>query len=511
MHILIGHECGVAAVALKKPMEYYPKGGAIYFLYLMLNELQNRGQETCGFFSFNPNRTRTLDGFKTVGLVNDLFRVKNPEDRDRILFEYAGIRAEGHVRYATSGHSKGEKDWLDEAQPFYRRDGNPHKRFVLGWNGNIANYRELKCYLEERYGVVPETSVDTELLMYLITYNIEEFYNGNREPNFLDVLKRTQEKIDGGMSLVLMNGLGHIVAYRGVPGIMPLCYGENENLFAVASETSALARIGIKDYKFFKPGQLILYNDSLKSVQLGDPNNLRACFFQQLYFAKIVSVLDSLGVNEFREAIGGKMAEIEPLRGKLDDRYVLVPVPDTSIPAARRMASRLGIGYEEVLIKNPQAGRTFIEKDNMRKERMQIKFSYTPGKVEGRKIILVDDSIVRGNTAQMIVSEVRKAFDPEEIHLRSTCPPIVSPCFYGVDFPTFNELIAHGYNDKRVLEEELARRFEANSVSYMTIDGLLEVFDSLGFSRDNLCTACITGNYPTDYGKIRLEELVSKL
>lgn len=502
---MIGHECGVAAVALKKPLGEYPKGGALHYLYLMLNELQNRGQETCGFYTFNPNRTKTLDGLKDIGLVNQLFKKNNPEKRERILTYYAGVSAEGHVRYATSGKSKSEEEWLDEAQPMYRRDPNPNKRFVIAWNGNLANYPELREFLFKEYGDVPETSVDTELLMNLIGHNID-YLNGNREPDFVEILRKTQDKIDGGVSLVLMNGLGHIVAYRGIPGIRPLCYGENEQLFAVASETSALTRMGIRDYKFFNPGQLISYNDKLKIIQIGNREK-RDCQFEPVYFAKIVSRFDKFGVNEFRERLGEKLAEIEPLKGKLDGRYVVVPIPDTSIPAARRMAEKLGIEYAEVLIKNPQAGRTFIEKENMRDERMQIKFSYIPGKIEGKRIILVDDSIVRGNTSKRIVNEVRNTFRPEEVHFRSTEPPIVSPCFYGIDFPTLDELIAHKY-PRDVLEERLAAEIGADSVKYMTLDGLFETFESFGVSRNDLCAACITEEYPTPYGRKRLEELL---
>lgn len=507
---MIGHECGVAAVALKsKSPEDYAGGGVLEYLKLMMIELQNRGQETCGFYSFNPFKTKTLDGpQKIFGPVTELFRINSQLERDRILKEYGGLRAIGHVRYATSGRSKSEKEWLDEAQPFYHRNGNPHKRFVLAWNGNLANHNELKEHLFNEYGDVPETSVDTELLMYLIEHNIEGLFNGNREPDFVEVLRKTQERIDGGLSLVLMNGLGHIVAYRGVPGVRPLCYGENDYLFAVASETSALAKVGIKDFNFFDPGQLIIYNDTLRSFQVGNSNDEKDCFFEKLYFAKIVSEFKNLPVNEFRERLGVKLAELEPLKDKLDQTYMVVPIPDTSIPAARKMAQRLGIEYSEVLIKNPYSGRTFIEKQEMREERMKIKFSYIPGKVEGKKILLVDDSIVRGNTAGRIVHEIRSALNPAEVHFRSTCPPIVSPCFYGIDFPTLDELIAHHYSESPNIEGEIARTIGADSMKYMTIDGLVDVFKSFGVSRDKLCLACITGKYPTFYGQKRLEELL---
>ena len=507
---MIKEECGVAGVVLKKPIEDYPVGGALYYLHLMMSELQHRGQETAGFITFNPGKKKTLDGLKSLGRVSNLFCTDNIDENIRILEEFTGTSATGHVRYSTSGNPKTEREYQDEAQPFYHRDGNPNIRFVYGWNGNLANHEKIEQVLKEEYSIEPETNVDTELLMYLIANNIRQQYNKNRKINYYETFKEIQGKIDGGLSLILMNGLGHLIGYRGIPGIMPLCYGENDDLFAVASETCALSIIGIRNYKFFKSGELIVHkNNSAENNLISENPKFNACFFQWVYFAKVTSILDNLGVNELREKLGKKLAELEPLKDKLNNDYVIVPVPDTSIPAAKSMAKELEIPYEEVLIKNPQAGRTFIVKENVRNSLMERKFGFIPGKVEGKKIILVEDSIVRGNTGRKIISFVREALKPEEIHFRSTCPPIRSPCYYGVDFPTLTELIAHDYIDNNILEKDLAEIFSATTVKYMTLEGLIEVFAGLNFPSKNLCLACLTGDYPTDAGNKRLAELLS--
>jgi len=499
--------CGIAAVALKKPDSYHSNGGALYYLHLMLNELQHRGQETAGFFTFSAKNGKTLEGKKSIGKVNNLFLADNFNENKRLLEEYSGIRATGHVRYATSGSSKTEKELLNEAQPFYFRSGNPNRRFVLQWNGNLANFDYLKKYLNEEYNIYPETNVDTEILMYLISNDIEENYKRHEEIKYREVFSRLHENIDGGLSMILMNGLGDIIAYRGRPGIMPLCYGENDDLFAVASETCALSKIGIKNYTSFKPGEIVIYKDSTESYLINESNGMNACFFQWVYFARITSILDNLGVNSLREKLGEKLAEIEPLRNVIDNSYVIVPVPDTSIPAARSMAKELQISYEEVVIKNSQAGRTFIEKNDKRDVLMKTKYSFIPGKTENKKIILVEDSIVRGNTIGALARNIKEELNPLEIHIRSTCPPIISPCYYGTDYPTFLELIAHNYPNTVELENYLTEKFNVDSVMYMPLEKLIDVFNTLGFPDKRLCIACLTGSYPTKEGNRRSREL----
>ena len=229
------------------------------------------------------------------------------------------------------------------------------------------------------------------------------------------------------------------------------------------------------------------------------------CFFQWLYFAKATSVLDNLSVNEFRRALGKELARIEPLKEKVNNDFVVVPVPSTSIPAAQAMAEELGISYEEVLIKNSQSGRTFIVKSDRRDIMMDVKFDSIPGRTEGKKIFLVDDSIVRGNTCKKIVNYVKETLKPSEIHLRITSPPIRYPCFYGVDFPTQNELVASYFEDDEILEKELTKLYGVNSLKYMPFNNLIKVFNSFGFAKDKLCLACLNGEYPTEGGRKRYE------
>tara|TARA_Y100000310_G_scaffold316006_1_gene367235 strand:+ start:1586 stop:3283 length:1698 start_codon:yes stop_codon:yes gene_type:complete len=535
MYQEINEECGVAAISLKKPLEHYPKGGSAYYMFLMLNELQNRGQRAAGFYTFNNNRNRKLDGEKTVGLVTDLFKLKNPEQFGKTMEAYQGTTAIGHVRYATSGNCKTPKDWLDETQPFYFRHGNPSKRFTLGWNGNLANHSELETFLKNNYGIEPETEVDTELMMYLISNEIETTTNGSKNVDFPKILQTIHKRLDGGYSIALMDGHGSIHAFRGPPAIMPLCYGENEYMFAVASETSALEKIGITNHQSFKSGEIISHKNNTtqhtptqhqtyrnnqttpqKKIQNQQNNkeqrDFTPCFFQHLYFARVTSILDNISVYQFRKELGKELAKTEPLEKILTEDHIIVPVPDTSIPIAKSMSEELNVPYIEGLIKSNSSSRTFIEKEDKRKLLIESKLNIIPNTLKNKKVILIDDSIVRGSTLKKLTTFIHERGQAKEIHIRSACPPIKYPCYYGIDYPSQKELIAanseHNKNGNphATLEHHLSQKFKTNSTHYLPYENLMNVYKTLNHHPKNLCTACLNCDYPTPKGNERFQQ-----
>ncbi len=496
-------ECGTAGVVLKKPLTAYPTGGALQALWFMLCNMQHRGQESVGFYTYNAQRNSTLDGDKGPGLVNEFFKFNKPEERQRLLHDYTGTVAAGNIRYSTSGKTTNLRDLLEEAQPFYRRSGIPKKRFTIQWNGTLANYKELKQYLHETYGIIPETHVDSELLVHDIGQFID--HAPATSDIYLQALKHLEQSVDGGVSLVLLTGEGTLYAYRKNPGIRPLCWGENDDYFAVASESCAFQPLNITNIHDFKPGEALTYNGKPLFTQLTPPS-LKACFFELNYFAKVTSRLDGVGVYNLRQTLGKHLALEETLRERLDDSYVVLPVPDTSLPAARTYAETLGLRCEEALIKNQHAGRTFIEKKEMRHLKMHLKFDYIPGLLEGKNIILVDDSIVRGSTSEHLVAFVKKLFNPASIHERSTTPPIRHPCYQGVDIPSRKELIATYSTDTPYLEQYLAEHLNIASLHYLSLAGMFRAYKEQGLLPEHLCTACLTGLYPTPYGQLRAAE-----
>ncbi|MDO8555873.1 MAG: hypothetical protein Q7R96_01720 [Nanoarchaeota archaeon] len=500
------HECGIAAVVLKKPLDYYPTGGALHALWLMLNNQQHRGQESCGFYTYNPERNSALDGDKGPGLVNEFFRFNKPTEREQRLKDYAGTVAAGNIRYSTSGKPTTLRDLIEEAQPFYRRNGVPRLRFTIQWNGTLANDKELKKYLQETYGIKPETAVDTELLVHLLGQHLEQQHLNQHPADYLATLRNLEQRVDGGVSIILLNGEGHLFAYRKEPGIRPLCWGENEDYFAVASESCAFQPLNIKKVHTFKPGEALTYIDKPLFTQLGNAHIRHICFFEGNYFSKATSELDEVSIYRLRRGLGEQLAQEEPLREHLDDSYVVLPVPDTSLPAARAYAERLGLRCIEALIKNPHAGRTFIEKKEMRHLKMDLKFDCIYGEIEGKNILLVDDSVVRGSTTDHLVQFINRRFQPASIHPRSTTPPIRHPCFYGVDIPSRKELIAALYVDTTALEQHFVERFGVTSMHYLSLPGMLKVYEHYGIPAEQLCAACLTGDYPTPYGQQRAAE-----
>ena len=506
-------DCGIAGVYLKKPLSEYPEGGAAFYMYLMLTSLQHRGQQTAGFASFHPQREYSkLDVHKGFGLVNEVFRAMDRSSFRQLMQKYQGAAAIGHVRYATSGLQNGqEARWLEEAQPFHRRHSNKRKHFALVWNGNLANHKELRQELEASGDYEMDTPADTEVLMHYISLGIKDEIEGaNQGKRLLDigkVLKNTTTAFDGSYSIGMLDVGGTLVAFRDPHAFMPLCWGENENVVAFASETKALNKVGIYKHCYIAGGEYLTI-DMKQNVRRGQfaEATPTPCFFQWMYFAHPMSTIDSLNVEDFRTSIGKELARLEPQKHALNPKeWVILPIPETSTPIGDAMASSLGVPCVHALVKDSSV-RAFIEREEQRSHILATKYNIDPRLINNKNLIVVDDSIVRGDTSLKLIKYIRNAAQPKSIHFRSACPPIVSPCFYGVDFPTLRELAAPQHAQDR-LEEELARRLEVDSLRYLPLTSLTRILREC--EKEGACKACLTREYPTPAGTKRLEEILT--
>jgi len=496
-----GEECGIAAVYLKnssRKTNLVPE-----LLYVMLSQLQHRGQLSAGISTYNPfNRgyEKKLKIWKGVGRVNDLFRINDREERRRVVEYCKGIAGIGHVRYATAGCATTYLDLIEEAQPFLRHHGRPWKRFSIAFNGNLANYFSLrKGILKEGY--LLDTKVDTEIIMHLIALNLKALSSNSREgdvkPNLFDVAEAVMKKLDGAYNVLELFGDGDLVVIRDPLAFKPLVFGENSDFFGMASESVALEKIGIEKFYPVSNGSCMIFNrNGMSQKNIFSGTRKAHCHFERVYFSRANSIIDGKSVNSTRENLGKNLARIEPLKDRFPQQYVVVPIPNTAIPAAETYARTLNLPLSLALIKG-EGERGFINKEEERKRIMDREYGLIVERVKGKKIILIEDSIVRGETSRRIVSLMRNA-GALEVHLRSTEPPLLYPCFYGIDFPTYKELIAARNLNSEDLEKAVASEIGADSVVYQTLDGLIE---ATGFSENELCLACLTGDYPTEWGK----------
>lgn len=466
----------------------------------MLLDLQNRGQLAAGFSTFNPKREQLLDTYKQVGTVIEAFRLNHQAKYNSLMKDYAGRAAIGHVRYATCGAED-----RNYAQPFERQHGRRWKWFSMAFNGQLANYAQLRDDLLSvtDYHLVRQT--DTEVLMHYISYELR----GDRQPDFVQVFRNLSQKFDGAYNLVFLNALGDMVVLRDPKGIRPLCYAQDGALFAAASESVPLLNLGFREIKTLEPGEMILIQDNRIRKERFAPRQISAhCFFEWIYFANVASTLDERSVYLSRFALGTELARQERLldRVPLDRNTIIVPVPDTGKAAADAMAFELGIPSVEGLIRNRYVGRTFIEGEN-RAERARLKYTPLREVLSGKRVLLVEDTIVRSTTLKCLLQEIRERGGAKEVHVRIACPPIVAPCFYGIDMSTVGELYAPRYmKGERPTEEEQARMaadLGADSLFYLPLDAVARC---IGLDESRLCRACLTGKYPTPTGE-RLYQL----
>jgi amidophosphoribosyltransferase len=448
-------ECGIAGI--------WGAPEASNLVYLMLYGLQHRGQEGCGIVSREAGAFHSIRG---RGLVADVFDHNN-------LRELLGSDAIGHVRYSTTGPSV-----LKNAQPLaveYCR-GN----LAIAHNGNLVNADEIRQELEA-YGSIFQTTCDTEVLIHLIARSPKK--------NFRDALVSSLEKVKGAYSLLLMTN-DEMIAVRDPQGFRPLALGKLKDAYVVASETCAFDLIGAEYIRDVEPGEIVSVDkDGLHSQRFADaalPHSL--CIFENIYFSRPDSRIFGASCWKARQELGKILARETQVPAD-----VVIPVPDSGVCAAIGFSQESGIPFDMGLIRNHYVGRTFIEpSQSIRDFGVKLKFNIVREIVEGKRVIIVDDSLVRGTTSRKIVKMIRQA-GAKEIHMRLSSPPVVYPCFYGMDFPTRQELIAATHS-----LEEIAKYLRVDSVAYLSIPGMLAAMPD---QTQKFCTACFTGTYPVDFQK----------
>ncbi len=493
-------ECGVAAIyhlPSDEPSPFCPSQGPDEISRLiprMLLDIQNRGQLAAGVTSFNPNRNQLIDTHKEVGSVSEVFRTNHRAKFESLMTEYSGRAAIGHVRYATCGQSD-----RSYAQPFERHHIKKHKWFSFAFNGQLANFDELKQKLLDNEDNYLSRDTDTEIIMHSICKALAH----KESPPLIDMMREVSEKFDGAYSLVFLDALGDMLVARDPLGIKPLSYAVEGPLFAAASEDVALCNLGFSPESIHSlpPGHAVTITNGKLKVEQFAPNGRRAhCFFEWIYFSNVASTLDGRGVYLTRKSLGEELGRLETV--PIDEDTIVVPVPDTSKAAADAMAYTLKVPSVEGLIRNRYAGRTFIEGGGSRVKKAQTKYTPLADVLKGKRVLLVEDSIVRSTTMRVLIKRIREIGQPREIHVRVACPPIVSPCFYGIDMSTIGELFAPHFLQEGPLSEEveakMAEEIGADSLRYLRVGAIAR---AIGRNPDELCQACITGQYPTPAGQ----------
>ena len=493
------HECGIAAIY------HLPERGvsplltqpdpeqASRLIPRLLLDIQNRGQLAAGMTTYSPHRNQLIDTHKEVGSVTEVFHLNHPEGYERLMKEYAGRAAIGHVRYATCG-----KDDRSYAQPFERHHIEKSKWFSFAFNGQLANYPELREELLSRSDFHLARETDTEILMHSICQEL----SGDKKPELADLLSHLAEQFDGAYNIVFLNALGDMFVARDPLGIRPLCYAIEGPLFAAASESVALANMGFRteSIKSLAPGTAIIIKDGQISLKefARSPRSAH-CFFEWIYFANVCSTLDDRSVYLTRKALGEELARLET--APIDGDTIVVPVPDTAKAAADSMAFQLGVPCLEGLIRNRYVGRTFIEGRN-RSDKARMKYTPLPEVLAGKRVLLVEDTIVRSTTMKALISQLRERGRASEVHVRVACPPIIAPCFYGIDMSTVSELFAPRFLKGRDLTPEISQQMAdalgADSLQYLPLDAIARCVE---MPKDSLCQACLDGKYPTPAGR----------
>jgi amidophosphoribosyltransferase len=458
-------ECGVVAI--------YGHPEAAKLAYLGLYALQHRGQESAGICTAEEGQ---IYCHKAMGHVADIFT-------SQVLTTLPGELAIGHTRYSTTGDTV-----LLNAQPFSVLCSKG--RVALAHNGNITNSSELRTELARR-GSVFQASSDTEVILHLVAHSKERTLSG--------ALREALLQLEGAFSLVFL-AEDRIIVARDPHGFRPLAVGEMEvsgghKCYVFASETCAFDLIGAVYLHDVDPGEMVMVGPEGITRERWAPEQARAqCVFEHVYFSRPDSIVFGRAVEESRENLGRLLAREAPA-----DADLVVPVPDSGVAAAIGYASESGLPYRQALIRNHYVGRTFIEPSQaIRDFGVKLKLNPVRHLLQGKRVVLVDDSIVRGTTSRKIVRMVRQA-GAREVHLRISCPPTISPCFYGVDTPTRSELIGSNHT-----VEEIRRFVEADSLGYLSLASLRKAVDD--DQRHEYCYACYTGDYPTEL--VNIEQLM---
>ncbi len=458
-------ECGVFGV-------YAPGHDVARLAYFGLYALQHRGQESAGIATCEGGHITTL---REAGLVSQVF------DEEK-LHALSGDMAIGHVRYSTTGGGSWEN-----AQPVWRDDG---REIALAHNGNLTNAVELYNEMQEA-GISFRGSSDSEIIAALLSSTDGGYIE--------DAVANVMPRLRGAYSTVVMTKHA-VVAFRDPHGVRPLSLGQIDDRYVVASESCAFDIIGARLLREVQPGELIsLTEDGIETRQVVQSDRPAMCVFEHIYFSRPDTRLEGRVLQQVRGRMGEILWNEAPVEADL-----VISVPDSGNPAANGFARASGIPQDDGLIKNRYVARTFIQPgQELRKHGLRMKFNPLPEIVEAKRVVVVDDSIVRGNTTRQIVRMLRDA-GAAEVHLRISAPPIRHPCHYGIDMSTREEMIAHGRS-----VEEVAAELGADSLAYLSMEG---VYEAVGSGAESHCDACFTGNYPLGdpdaaNGKFALEEI----
>lgn len=441
---------------------------AVDLTYLGLYSLQHRGEESCGIAVSAGRSIKQITG---MGLVSEVLAPKK-------LKELKGRIAIGHVRYSTTGSSI-----LRNAQPFLI---NHNKLSVsIAHNGNLVNAEKL-CRRMEKEGSIFQSTMDSEIILHLMVKSKKEVFE--------DRLVEALSECEGAFSLLFLCE-GKIIGVRDPLGLRPLCLGKKGDSYVLASETCSLDIIDAEYLRDIEPGEIIVIDSSgIKSMKPFEKRKPAQCIFEFIYFSRPDSIIFGDSVYRVRKALGKQLAREYPV-----DADMVISIPDSGNYAALGYSEESGLPFEFGIVRNHYIGRTFIQPSpEMRKHGVKIKLNPIKSVLKGKRVVVVEDSIVRGTTTRGRVKEIREA-GASEIHMRISCPPIKYPCFYGIDFPSRKELIA---NEHKTVDE-VARAIGVDSLKYLSMEGMLSAIGD-----DNFCRACFSGIYPT---KIRKSAVKSAL
>ena len=468
----IHEECGVFGVMSTKRENV--AGIAYYGLYA----LQHRGQESCGIV---VNDDGVFSSYKDLGLVSEVF------SKDTLAHLSAGNMAVGHVRYGTTGGTT-----RNNCQPI---EVNHQKgKMALAHNGNLSNALELRDKLELS-GAIFHTTSDTETIAYVVTR--ERLVT----PSIEEAVSKAMNSLEGAYSLILMSST-KMIAARDPYGFRPLCYGQmSDGAYVIASESCALTAVGAEFVRDVLPGEILVFSENgvESRKEHCDKQKRKTCIFEYIYFARPDSVIDGVSVSKSRVRAGEILAENYPAEAD-----IVIGVPDSGLEAALGFSRASGIPYGIGLIKNKYIGRTFISPgQNERMDQVRIKLSPVKNVIEEKRVVLIDDSIVRGTTSKRIVKLLREA-GAKEIHMRISAPPFLHPCYYGTDIDSEENLIACHHS-----MEEIAEIIGVDSLGYLPLENLNQLVES-----EDYCAACFNGVYPTtiptDLRKDRFERKLSE-
>jgi amidophosphoribosyltransferase len=460
-------ECGVLGIYLNgakgengTPDEQRPVMSAATLAYYGLYSLQHRGQESTGIAVADGTDIKV---HKSMGLVADAFKKEDFEGLQ-------GYIAVGHVRYATAGGCS-----IENAQPMVMR-------FKLGsvavaHNGQLVNYEQLREMLEESGSTFSSTS-DTEVIVKLIAKS----YKKGLERALTDTI----QMIKGSFALCVMTG-DCLIGARDPNGIRPLCLGKVENGWVLASESCAIDAMNGTFIRDIHPGEIVIINgDGVLSFEFGEKTSKRTCIFEYVYFARPDSIVDRIAVQEARLRMGAMLAKESPVPAD-----VIIGVPDSGLGAAMGYARATGILYATGIVKNKYIGRTFIAPTQQERENMVfVKLNALKSEVNGRRVIVIDDSIVRGTTSRRLIQILRRA-GAKEVHFRVSSPPVKFPCYFGIDTPSRSELISSVHDVNQICKE-----IGADSLAFLSVDGMLEALRSCNPEQYGYCKGCFTGEYP---------------